>query len=207
VKKIDVLSVGPGSPAHLTPAVRAAAAQCDLLVGGWRNLALFKGSGQETLEISGNLASLFATVKERLASQRIGFLVSGDAGIFSILPRLEAEFGRENLIVYPGISAAQYLFAKLGLCWQEASFISLHGRELQELSPLLSESKPLVLFTDPRNNPGHLCRLMVETGIGQKKVYIGENLSYLDEKISEGYPEDFTEFSGSDLNLVVIINE
>jgi len=207
VKKIDVLSVGPGSPAHLTPAVRAAAAQCDLLVGGWRNLALFKGSGQETLEISGNLAPLFATVKERLTAQRIGFLVSGDAGIFSILPRLEAEFGRENLVVYPGISAAQYLFAKLGLCWQEACFISLHGRELQELSPLLNKPKPLVLFTDSRNNPGHLCRLMVEAGIGQKKVYIGENLSYLDEKISEGYPEDFTEFSGSDLNLVVIIDE
>ena len=207
MKKIYVLSVGPGSPAYLTPAVRDAAMECDLLVGGRRNLALFEGSGQEMLEISARLAPLFAAVNERVASQRIGFLVSGDASIFSILPRLVEEFGRENLVVFPGISAAQYLMAKLGLCWQEARFISLHGRETADLDAQLGELYPLVVFTDSRNNPGYLCRLMIEAGFNNKKVYIGENLSYPDEKISAGRPEDFTGFNGSDLNLVVIMDE
>lgn len=207
MNQIYVLSVGPGSPAYLTPAVTDAVKNCDLLVGGRRNLDLFTGSGKETLEIGGPLKPLLEEVKERMAGVQVGFLVSGDAGIFSILPRLVAEFGRENLVVIPGISAAQYLFARLGLCWQEASLISLHGRELENLTAQLRESHPLVIFTDSRNNPGYLCRLMVETGMTNKKVYIGENLSYSDEKISGGRPEDFTGFSGSDLNLVVIIDE
>jgi cobalt-precorrin-7 (C5)-methyltransferase len=207
MNKIYVLSVGPGSPAYLTPAVKEAVKDCDLLVGGRRNLVMFKGSGQEMLEINGKLAPLFAAVNERVTFQQVGFLVSGDAGIFSILPRLVEEFGRENLLVFPGISAAQYLFARLGLTWQEARFISLHGRELEELPALLSTPDPLVIFTDSRNNPGYICRLMIEAGFNNKKVYIGENLSYPDEKISAGRPQDFTGFSGSDLNLVVIMDE
>jgi len=207
MNKIYVLSVGPGSPAYLTPAVKEAVKECDLLVGGWRNLAMFKGNGQEILEISGKLAPLFAAVKMRMKAEQVGFLVSGDAGIFSILPRLVEEFGRENLLVFPGISAVQYLFAKLGLSWQEARFISLHGREIADLDAHLSEPHPLVVFTDSRNNPGYLCRLMIEAGIKSKKVYIGENLSYPDEKISAGRPQDFTGLSGSDLNLVVIMDD
>ncbi len=207
MNKIYVLSVGPGSPAYLTPAVKEAVKECDLLVGGRRNLDLFADSEKETLEICGRLDSLFAAVKMRMKAEQVGFLVSGDAGIFSILPRLVEEFGREKLVVFPGISAAQYLFAKLGLCWQEARFISLHGREIADLDAHLSEPHPLVLFTDSRNNPGYLCRLMIEAGFNNKKVYIGENLSYPDEKISAGRPEDFTGFSGSDLNLVVIMDD
>ena len=88
MNKIYVLSVGPGSPAYLTPAVNGAVMECDLLVGGRRNLDLFADSGKETLEICGRLDSLFAAVKMRMKAEQVGFLVSGDAGIFSILPRL-----------------------------------------------------------------------------------------------------------------------
>ncbi len=207
MNKIYVLSVGPGSPAYLTPAVEEAATECDLLVGGRRNLDLFTDSEKETLEICGRLDSLFAAVKMRMKAEQVGFLVSGDAGIFSILPRLVEEFGRENLLAFPGISAAQYLFAKLGLSWQETRFISLHGREIADLDAQLGEPHPLVVFTDSRNNPGYLCRLMIKAGLNSKKVYIGENLSYPDEKISAGRPQDFTGFSGSDLNLVVIMDD
>jgi cobalt-precorrin-7 (C5)-methyltransferase len=207
LNKIYVLSVGPGSPAYLTPAVIGAAKKCDLLVGGRRNLALFGNSGKETLEISGQLQPLFATVKERVADQTVGFLVSGDASVFSILPLLVKEFGLENLEIFPGISAAQYLMARLGLCWEETCLISMHGREPEDLAAWLGEPYPLIVFTDSRNNPGHLCRLLVEAGINNKIVYIGENLSYPAEKISAGRPEDFCEYCGSDLNLVVIVNE
>lgn len=206
MQKIAVLAVGPGSPDYLAPAVVKEAKKCTVLVGGKRNLALFDFPGQERIEISGKLDLLLKRIGEKMADHKVGILVSGDTGIYSLLPRLVSEFGREALDVYPGISAVQYLFARLGLTWQDARFVSLHGRGLDDLEAVVDSESPVVLFTDPKNTPAFVCAKLVGMGI-KKMVYIGEDLSYPTEKISAGYPEEFVNFSGSDLNLVVIIDE
>ncbi len=136
----------------------------------------------------------------------MGVLVSGDTGIYSILPRLTAEFGAGALEVFPGISAMQYMFARLGITWQDACFISLHGRDLDDLPGLVAASQKLVLFTDSKNSPAAVCTLLSAAAVEGKLVHIGEDLSYPTEKISSGRPGDFCSYSGSDLNLVVIID-
>ena len=206
MNKIKVLAVGPGSPDYLPPVIAAQAQQCDVLVGGKRNLSLFRYSGQEKIEITGKLAPVIEAIRLRAEKGRVGVLVSGDTGIYSILPRLTAEFGAEALEVFPGISAMQYMFARLGLTWQDAIFISLHGRDLDDLLGLVESSHKLVLFTDSKNSPAAVCNLLSAAGIEGKVVHIGENLSYPAEKISSGRPGDFCSHCGSDLNLVVIVD-
>lgn len=207
MKKIAVLAVGPGSPQYLLPAVAEEAEKCAVLIGGKRNLALFAFPGQEKIEISGKIDPLIAMIREKMGGQKIGILLSGDSGIYSLLPRLVREFGRENLDVYPGISTVQYLFARLGLTWEDARFVSLHGRDPGILPVEVRACSKVVVFTDRHNSPAALCRLLVEDGIKNKVVYIGEDLSYPGEKISTGRAEDFLSYSGSDLNLVVIVND
>jgi cobalt-precorrin-7 (C5)-methyltransferase len=207
VQKIAVLAVGPGSPDHLTPAVARQAAACDLLVGGRRNLALFDFPNQEKIEITGKITPVIEQIKEKMADRKIGILVSGDTGIYSILPRLVRVFGREVLDVFPGISAVQYMFARLGLTWGKANFISLHGRQCADLPAMLNSPLPVVFFTDRRNTPALVCRMLVDAGLTAKKVYLGEDLSYAHEKISEGRPVEFLNYAASELNLVVIVND
>lgn len=206
MKKIALLAVGPGSPQYLSPAVVEEAGKCAVLIGGKRNLALFAFPGQEKIEISRKLDPLLKRIREKMADHKVGILVSGDTGIYSLLPRLVSEFGRDALDVFPGISAMQYLFARLGLTWQDARFVSLHGRDLEDLETVVDSESPVVLFTDPKNSPALVCSRLAGAGI-KKKIYIGEDLSYPTEKISAGYPKEFVNFSGSDLNLVVIIDE
>ena len=206
MNKIKVLAVGPGSPDYLPPVIAAQVEQCDVLVGGRRNLALFNISGQEKIEITGKLAPVIEAIRAKAQESRVGVLVSGDTGIYSILPRLTAEFGSGALEVFPGISAMQYMFARLGLTWQDASFISLHGRDLDDLPGLVASSQKLALFTDSKNSPAAVCTLLSAAAVEGKLVHIGEDLSYPTEKISSGRPGDFCSYSGSDLNLVVIID-
>ncbi len=205
--KIAVLAVGPGSPAYLTPAVIEEAKKCDLLVGGKRNLALFDQPGREEVVIRGELAPVLALIRENMGRRKIGILVSGDAGIYSILPRLVREFGRQTLEVFPGVSAVQYFFARLGLTWQDAHFISLHGRDLEDLARLVADKALVVLFTDKKNSPARICRRLAEAGITGKTVHIGEDLSYPTEKIITGSPQDLVAHEGSDLNMVVISDQ
>ena len=207
MNKIKVLAVGPGSPDYLPPLIMEQARQCDLLVGGQRNLKLFNIPGQEQVEIKGKLAPVLEIIRDKAAFGRVGILVSGDAGIYSMLPRLVETFGRQALEVYPGISAVQYMFARLGLTWQDARFLSLHGRELDDLPGVVASEKKVVLFTDQKNSPAVVCRALAQGGVRNKLVYVGEDLSYPQEKISSGNLEDFFEFKGSDLNLVVIVDE
>lgn len=204
--KIAVLAVGPGSPAYLVPAVRERAVQCDLLVGGRRNLELFRDLGVEKIELGRDFAGLLARVGRRRATCRIGILLSGDSGIYSLLPRLREEFGEDALEVYPGISAVQYLFARLGRSWQEADFFSLHGREAADLVFDLAGSALAVIFTAGADCPARICRVLSGAGLVDRRVYIGEDLSYETEKIRVGSPQDFLDYRGSALNLVVIAN-
>ncbi len=207
MNKLYVLGVGPGSADYLPPAAAAIAKKCSVLIGGKRNLALFDLAGQEKIEITGRLDPIISAIKERSEKEEIAVLVSGDPGIYSLLPRLSREFGRGSLEVYPGISAVQYLFARLGLCWHDAAIISLHGRGPEELINLAENSGKVVVFTDPENTPAKVCAKLTGAGIKDKKVYIGEDLSYKTEKISEGRPEEFLNYSCSALNLVVITDE
>lgn len=205
--KLYVLGVGPGSPDYLTPAVIKAARRCDLLVGGSRNLALFSHLGLESIEIKGKLQPVFDQVQEVMTERQVGFLVSGDAGLYSIMPLIKREFGSQVLEVYPGISAAQYMFARIGMSWQDARFISVHGRKIDQLVPVVQDNAVVAVFTDKLNSPALICRTLLESGLQGRLVYVGENLSYGDEIIRAGRPEDFLELDSSPVNMVVIADE
>ncbi len=204
MEKIYVLGVGPGAKAYLPPVTGEKAAECDILVGGRRSLALFEDLEKETIEITGRLDPVIEAIRQKRDGKKIAVLVSGDTGIYSFLPKLGGVFGRDALEVYPGISAVQYFFARLGLCWHEASFISLHGRSLDDLARLAGNSERLVVFTDPKHTPALVCCKLVEAGLTDKRIYLGEDLSYPEEKISSGSPEDFTGYEASKLNLVIV---
>ena len=204
MEKIYVLGVGPGAKSYLPPVTVEKAAGCDILVGGRRSLALFEDMKKETIEITGRLDPVIEVIRQKRDGKKIAVLVSGDTGIYSFLPKLAGVFGRDALEVYPGISAIQYFFARLGLCWHEAGFISLHGRSLDDLALLAGNSKRLVVFTDPKHTPALICRRLVEAGLTEKRIYLGEDLSYPEEKISSGRPQDFTGYEASKLNLVII---
>jgi cobalt-precorrin-7 (C5)-methyltransferase len=51
MKKIWVLGLGPGAPEYITPDVQRHIAQCDLLVGGTRQLKSCRCPNQETMEL------------------------------------------------------------------------------------------------------------------------------------------------------------
>jgi len=62
--------------------------------------------------------------------KKIAVLVTGDPGLYSLAKPVIRRFGRNACRVIPGISAIQSAFASLGLDWEDACILSLHGRSL-----------------------------------------------------------------------------
>ncbi|MDN5347358.1 MAG: cobalt-precorrin-7 (C5)-methyltransferase [Clostridia bacterium] len=176
---LTVVGIGPGSPAYLTPAAREAAEQAKVLIGGKRALALFKDLPVVKYRLTGDLESLAAYLK-KIYGQPTAVLVSGDPGFYSLLPWLKRQFPGEEIRVIPGISSMQMAFARLGATWEEATFLSLHGRETDLLKPFLPAlhqgTARLVLLTGGRNSPAAVGRYLATHGLGEYPVWVGVEL-------------------------------
>lgn len=129
-------------------------------------------------------------------------LASGDPCFYGII-----EYLKKNDIfiekIMPGISSFQYMMAKLGLSWQGANLMSLHGRN--ENLESISEYKLSIILTDSENTPSLISNEIHKLGI-RGKIYAGFNLSYEDEIIIKANIGDKIEDISS-LAVVVIENE
>ncbi|RJX24721.1 MAG: precorrin-6y C5,15-methyltransferase (decarboxylating) subunit CbiE [Dethiobacter sp.] len=207
MNKIYILGMGPGNSSYVSPLVMETARTCDILLGGKRNLELVAGFPQEKIEIGGDIPSLLDFIRQRAETKKLGILVSGDPGLFSLLNAIRRSFPLENLEVIPGISSIQYLFAKLRLSWHDCVILSLHGKEEKDLAAIVRDNPKVAIFTDKKNTPAGICHLLLREGIRGKKVVIGENLSYPEEKIRISPLENLNNLQFSELNVLAVLQE
>ena len=84
-----------------------------------------------------NIKELFLWLKER--TETVIVLASGDPLWFGIGKQLVESFPKDQLCFYPAPSSLQLAFARIGRPWQNASWISLHGRDSGPLAKLLQK--------------------------------------------------------------------
>lgn len=177
---IKVIGIGPGSREWLPPAIDKVVLSCEVLLGGQRALGLFPDFSGESCILSGKLSAGIEQIRLSLAEDKqVGVLVSGDPGFYSFLPMLKREFPQTEIIVYPGISSMQFAFARAGLPWQEAEFVSAHGRPLSRLP--LTIRRPLAILTGGENTPQKVAAFYEQHGV-DLKISLGHLLGYPEEE-------------------------
>ena len=126
-------------------------------------------------------------------------LFSGDASFFSGAAKLLKIC--PDAVVYPGISCVSYFCAKLKTSCDDINIVSAHGRDINIVSEVRGHKKTFVLTGE--NPCGRLC----DYGLSDAIVYIGENLSYENEKITRGTAAKLRDIKIAPLSVAVIINE
>ncbi|MBQ9010724.1 MAG: precorrin-6y C5,15-methyltransferase (decarboxylating) subunit CbiE [Clostridia bacterium] len=179
---INVISVGPGPDLFLTGQARQAIAECDLIYCADRLRPLTDDPAK-----CRNLypfESAFTEIESN-SDRRIGILLSGDAGLYSLLPVLERRFGPKRLQVIPGISSVQLLCARLGLSWQDIPILSVHGRDmkLSVLSHTVRHHRRTLFLLDGTHNPPWLAGQLAAGGLTGLLMTVGECLGGPDEVI------------------------
>ncbi|MDN5345171.1 MAG: cobalt-precorrin-7 (C5)-methyltransferase [Clostridia bacterium] len=176
---LTVIGVGPGTQAYLTPAARQAAAAAQVLIGGRRALSLFPDLGQEKRLIGSNLEDLRSFLSQ-IRGRPAAILVSGDPGFYSLLAWLKRQFPGEKIHVIPGISSIQMAFARLERGWEEATFLSLHGRPLATLEAYLPQlaagTARLAMLTGGANTPAAIGKYLTDHGLAGIKLWVGTEL-------------------------------
>ena len=125
--RLYVLGAGPGDIEEVTPAVSAAIAASRAVACAPRHLHIAAGH-PNVIEMK-SFKETFEHLREELKLGDAAVVVSGDTGIFSLLPLIKKNFPDDEITVLPGISSLQSLCAKAAETWQEAVILSGHGRE------------------------------------------------------------------------------
>ena len=177
----SIIGTGPGAREYILPAAWEEAAGADTLLGSPRSLEHFLGLGKKALPLRGEgYREAENYIRSHRHAERIALLVSGDPGFHSYLSVIRRSFSPSEYRVIPGLSSLQLAFARIGLPWQEALLLSAHGREI----PDAADRRPLFYLTDRKNGPGTIARGLMAAGMGDRTVWVLENLSYPGEKIS-----------------------
>lgn len=206
MNKIKVIGIGPGHRDYVLPMAYKAVEDSDILIGGKRNLETFKDFKGSTFPITKDLKGVIDYIQQYKEEKKISIILSGDTGFYSMLDYLKKHFPKEELEVIPGITSLQYLFSKMKEPWQGAPLMSLHGRQ-QNFIEKLEKYKKVGLLTDTLYTPERIAEILIEAGLQDVRMVVGENLSYPEERILEGKPKEIIEKVPYKMSVVVISYE
>jgi precorrin-6Y C5,15-methyltransferase (decarboxylating) len=204
--KITVVGMGPGGERLLTPCATNALEQAAAVFVAPRHRQLIP-QRDGVFEIKGMRAAMDA-IENALKAGDVAVCVSGDPGLYSMLGMLKQRFPDAGLSVVSGVGSLQYLCDRLGESRENAAILSLHGRELSigRLVGTITYNSSTLLLLDEEHDPAWLCGVLAEYGFENVRVAIGERLSYPEERIVEGPPEEIMGLRFSGLCAARVLN-
>ena len=203
--RVNIIGIGPGNPELLTGQARQAIADSNILIGDKRMLAAF-GAGMclfDTIKTS----EIAAVCQDADAEKdTVAVLVSGDVGFFSLAKTIAGKLPDCDCHRYCGISSLVYFAQQLEMSWDDAKIVSMHGRK-QNLIAAIAQNNKVFSLTGGEHSPNALCRQLCEHGLETVDVYVGENLSYPEEKITHGTAEEISKLEFPSLSVMMILNK
>ncbi len=203
--KVFIVGIGDNGPESLDARARDVVDSAQVLVGGQRLLEMFNGSA-EKVPVTAKLDAVVEAIRENRGKKRIAVLASGDPLFHGIARTLMARLPREWFEVLPNVSSMQLAFARAKEPWDDAVFVSVHGRPLESLAEHL-ESRKIGVFTDDRNAPGAIARFLIQRGEADWRMVVCENLAGPDERVVAGSPPEIAAQKFAPLNVVILVRQ
>lgn len=202
MKLVYIVGTGTNGTGSLTYEAWRAIDESTLLIGASRMLEPYADTDKEC--IAAVKATDIACAIMKSTESKIAVLMSGDVGFYSgassLLPLLE---DIETLLI-PGISSVNAFFARIKKPWQDAHFVSLHGRESDIVAAVRRNTKT---FCITGGGVSLIAGVLKEYGFGGLKVYVGENLGYDSEKITLTTVAKLSEAKTDSLCVLLIEND
>ena len=200
---INVIGLGPGNTDYITKLGKKLIQNSDVVIGGKRNLESIIDFEGEKIEISSNLKEIVEYINNNKHKQ-ISVIASGDPLIYGIGRYLSKNIDKEDLNIVSGISSLQYIFSKVHIDMNDLYITSSHGKT-PDFDYVLSHKK-VCMVTDKIIGPKEICKQILDRNL-EKTIVVGENLSYDNERITIGSPEDILNLEDFDMCVVVILDK
>lgn len=202
--EITVVGIGPGNPGGMTLEVREAIQNAQCLIGARRMLDSVAAPGVVTAEAitPEKIAQAIAGHPEK---RRFVVVMSGDSGFFSGTKKLLPALAPNHVRVLPGLSSLSVLCSRLQTDYEDVFCVSLHGRQ-RDISRDVRTHRRVFALVGGENGAGLLCRTLLENGLGQVRVSIGQRLGYPEESVVTGTAQSLSAGHYDTLSAVLVEN-
>ena len=203
--EVFIAGIGPGSEALQTQEVRAAIERADCLIGARRMLDAVAGPRQLAID-----AIAPETIASHIAQHPecgvFCVVMSGDTGFYSGTKKLLPLLRDCRVRVLPGLSSMSYLCARVGVSYEDAVPVSLHGRDFDIAREVRRRRKVFTLVGGDGGMQA-LCERLTQAGLGHVRIAVGERLSYPDEAITRGTAQELRSHTFDKLSAALIEND
>ena len=212
---IEVIGTDAGAPASLPPPHQQSLRQAELIaaprrlheaVQSW--LGLQQPDSPVQLIASDQPAALLEQLRALDPAAAAVVLASGDPLWFGIGRLLLEGLPPERLRFAPAPSSLQLAFARVGRPWQDAAWLSLHGRDPAPLAARLQQRPPaLAVLTDPaRGGAEEVRRILQASGLEQSyDFWLCERLGHPQERVMQLAPHEPLPADLDPLHLVLLV--
>lgn len=208
--RIDVIGCDAGAPNTMAAPQRQLLSCCDCLLASQRMLEQLqpRPKTQEMHGMDPVDAALEWLTQRHQQGKHCVVLTSGDPLWFGLGRVLLQRFSPEDLAFYPAATSMQQLFARLKRPWQDATWVSLHGRDIDCLvAKLRRHPSALVVLTDPcQGGPADVVAVLRSTQmIGCYDLWLAERLGHPTERLRQVQPDGLPT-DVDPLNLMVLLH-
>ncbi len=201
---LSIVGLGEDGIAGLGENARAAISAASVVFGGKRHLEL--AAPLITGEARPWATPFDATMRDVVAlrGQQVCVLASGDPFFFGVGATVSRHVQASEMIAHPAPSAFSLAASRLSWPLQEIETVSLHGRPLDLIRPLLHPGRRILALTSDEKGPAELAELLRATGFGPSDLTVLEALGGPSERIRSATADGFDLADVAVLNLMAV---
>ncbi|MDB4966492.1 MAG: cobL [Myxococcales bacterium] len=183
MKAVTLIGIGDDGCAGLTARAANAVAAAQVLVGGERHLAFFPQFVGERVVLKDKLGEALDRVARLAEENQVAILASGDPLFFGVGALVIKRIGAAHVEILPAPSSVQQAFARVGMKWDDAAFLSLHGRSRDGLLARLRRLGKVAILTDDESSPRWIASQLLAHGQTGWSAWVCERLGGPDERV------------------------
>ena len=203
-KWLTVVGIGEDGIAGLGDEAKQAIASAAFVFGGARHLAL--AAGLIRGEACPWPVPFDSTMREVLAlrGKKVCVLASGDPFFHGVGVTLARSVPVAEMRTIPAPSAFSLAASRLGWALQDVETVSLHGRSIDLIRPLLHAGARILALTSDGKAPAEIAALLAALGFGASRFTVLEALGGPDERIRCARADAFGLENINPLNVLAI---
>lgn len=204
-RKVYLIGMGPGSEQQLTEEAEKCLRDCDVIIGAKRILEMCQRYKDKPVYSCYRKEEIAAFLKGHPEYQCAAIVYSGDIGFYSGAKGMKEYLEEYEVILVSGISSPIYFLNKLSIPWDAVELVSCHGQQVNVISKIKYHRWVCVLLGN-RDSVKQICEKLLELGMEDIQITVGERLSYPEEKIISGTPETLREKEVDSLAILLLEN-
>ena len=216
---IYIIGIGVEGKSSLSQRALGLIEGTGVLIGGRRHLACFPEFQGKKIVIGSDLNKIIKVLTPHsslLTPDYAVVLATGDPNFFGIADFIIKKLGRELVEIIPNVSVMQEAFARIRENWNDARFLSVHGRgKVRSQESGVKSQKDIIdeivcqnkvgIFTDPDNTPAKIAKMLFNKGVDNYKAYVCEDLGTEQERVTAGSLKRIIKKRFSPLNVMILI--